>query len=257
MSSTNAQIHHSFRNIFGKRNKNPPRLFRREGAHRFFLRFRSQRIPPMPAAARSSQIQGAGPEDVTKIAVGPSAPPMMPRLRAFVMLSTDTTSVFSYFTPWDNVCQSFPHPPTLTFPPAGGIIVPWIRQNAPPRAPPRVKTEEHADMMELGSDASAAGGGESELSAWQRSTDEEGACRRRRCRAPQQEDLLDSPILTDQANRIRGYDGIGRRVGFRFLCLGVWVRVPLSAPTKSTSRKFTDREVLFYFCNRFCNTPLV
>ena len=31
------------------------------------------------------------------------------------------------------------------------------------------KTTEYADVVELGSDASAAGGGESELSAWQRS----------------------------------------------------------------------------------------
>jgi hypothetical protein len=38
-----------------------------------------------------------------------------------------------------------------------------------------------------GSDASAAGGGYSELSEWQRSVDEEGACRQRRYRAPQQE----------------------------------------------------------------------
>ena len=38
-----------------------------------------------------------------------------------------------------------------------------------------------------GSDGSAACGGYSDRSEWQRSADEEGALRRRRCRAPQQE----------------------------------------------------------------------
>ena len=48
----------------------------------------------------------------------------------------------------------------------------WIKRIAPPRLPLRVKTrgtKEYAVMVELGSDASAAGGGSSELSAWQRS----------------------------------------------------------------------------------------
>ena len=40
-----------------------------------------------------------------------------------------------------------------------------------------------------GSEPSAASGRRSEVSEWQRSADEEGACRRRRCRAPQQEGL--------------------------------------------------------------------
>ena len=52
-------------------------------------------------------------------------------------------------------------------------------------------------MVELGSEVSAAGGGGSELSEWQRSTDKEGACRRRRCRAPQQEDSLDFAFLSE------------------------------------------------------------
>ena len=53
----------------------------------------------------------------------------------------------------------------------------WIKRNAPPRVPPRVKirgTKEYEGMVELGSDASAAGGGSSELSAWQRSARDEG-----------------------------------------------------------------------------------
>ena len=41
-----------------------------------------------------------------------------------------------------------------------------------------------------GSDASAAGGGYSELSEWQWSADEEGALRQRRCRAPQQDTIV-------------------------------------------------------------------
>ena len=51
----------------------------------------------------------------------------------------------------------------------------WVRRNAPPRVPPRVKIEEYADVVELGSDGSAAGGGESDLSEWQRSAGDEGA----------------------------------------------------------------------------------
>ena len=47
-------------------------------------------------------------------------------------------------------------------------------------------------MVELGSDASAAGGGSSELSAWQRSTRDEGDLAEDIRRAPQQEDSLDS-----------------------------------------------------------------
>ena len=46
--------------------------------------------------------------------------------------------------------------------------------------------------------------------------------------------LIGFPLsLSDIINKlISGHDGIGRRVGFRFLCLGVWVRVPLSAPKR-------------------------
>jgi len=154
---------------------------RREGFYRFFLRFRSQRNPPAPTAASSSQIQSPEPEDVTKIAVGPSAPPMTPMLSAFAVAVNEITSFFFYFTPSDRTCQSFPRPAPLTFPPAGGNIIrysrficchfregfsvplslrtrplkwcgnpfyksrftcfykSWIRRNAPPRVPPRVK----------------------------------------------------------------------------------------------------------------------
>ena len=41
-----------------------------------------------------------------------------------------------------------------------------------------------------GNEPTAAGGGGREASEWQRSADEEGACRRRRCWAPQQEGIL-------------------------------------------------------------------
>ena len=95
----------------------------------------------------------------------------------------------------------------------------------------------HAGMVELGSDANAACGGGSELSAWPRSKFYERTASEK-FRAPQQEDAVDLGIFCHgtssckKHNRICGYDGIGRRVGFRFLCLGVWVRVPLSAPNK-------------------------
>ena len=48
-----------------------------------------------------------------------------------------------------------------------------------------------------GSDPSAASGRSSEVSEWQRSADEEGACHRRRCRAPQQD--MDAVISYDVA----------------------------------------------------------
>ena len=43
------------------------------------------------------------------------------------------------------------------------------------------------------------------------------------------------PPRVKERGMTSGYDGIGRRVGFRFLCPGVWVRVPLSAPTKEST----------------------
>ena len=59
-------------------------------------------------------------------------------------------------------------------------------------------------------------------------------CRRRRCRAPQQEDALDfsfwisvPPFIN---NGICGCGGIGRLIGFRFQRASVQVRVLSSAP---------------------------
>ena len=63
--------------------KNLPGI-RREGFSHF-LRFRSNRYPPTQTAARTGKIHSFDPEDVTKMAVGPSAPPMMPILRAFAI----------------------------------------------------------------------------------------------------------------------------------------------------------------------------
>ena len=51
-------------------------------------------------------------------------------------------------------------------------------------------------MVELGSDASAACGGLSELSAWQRSARDDGGNAEDIRRAPQQEDLLDLGAVT-------------------------------------------------------------
>ena len=86
----------------------------------------------------------------------------------------------------------------------------WIRRNAPPRIPLRVKIEEYADVVELGSDASAACGGSSELSAWQRSTDEEGA--------------LPPTKMSGTAT--------GRLIGFRCCHLSEGFSVPLSLRTR-------------------------
>ena len=55
----------------------------------------------------------------------------------------------------------------------------------------RGKMAPHAGMVELGSDASAACGGCSELSAWPRSARDEGASAEDIRRAPQQEDSVD------------------------------------------------------------------
>ena len=55
----------------------------------------------------------------------------------------------------------------------------------------RGKMTPHAGMVELGSDASAACGGCSELSAWPRSARDEGASAEDIRRAPQQEDSVD------------------------------------------------------------------
>ena len=71
--------------------------------------------------------------------------------------------------------------------------------------------DKYADMMELGSEGSAAGGGGSDPSEWQRSI--------------KSRESVSPKILSGTAtgrhsfNEIKcGYDGIGRRVGFRFLC---------------------------------------
>ena len=53
-----------------------------------------------------------------------------------------------------------------------------------------------AGVVELGSDASAAGGGSSELSAWQRSARDEGGNAKDIRRAPQQEGTLDLGAVT-------------------------------------------------------------
>ena len=53
-----------------------------------------------------------------------------------------------------------------------------------------MQKQRYPGVAQLGSDASAACGGFSELSEWLRSADTEGACRRRRCRVPQQEARL-------------------------------------------------------------------
>ena len=54
----------------------------------------------------------------------------------------------------------------------------------------------YAGMVELGSDASAAGGGSSELSAWPRSARDEGGSAEDIRRAPQQEDSVDLGNVT-------------------------------------------------------------
>jgi len=60
----------------------------------------------------------------------------------------------------------------------------------------RDKMALHTGMAKLGSDASAAGGGYSELSAWQRSARDEGGSAEDIRRAPQQEDSVDSDTVT-------------------------------------------------------------
>ena len=60
----------------------------------------------------------------------------------------------------------------------------------------RDKMALHAGMVKLGSDASAAGGGYSELSAWQRSARDEGGSAEDIRRAPQQEDSVDFGDVT-------------------------------------------------------------
>ena len=65
-----------------------------------------------------------------------------------------------------------------------------------------MQKQRYPGVAQLGSDASAACGGFSELSEWLRSADTEGACRRQRCRVPQQEArLLWEPILIEYLSR--------------------------------------------------------
>ena len=86
-------------------------------------------------------------------------------------------------------------------------------------------------MVELGSDGSAAGGGESDLSEWQRSARRKPA--------------LSGEAAAGHRNRktrikariklhICGCGGIGRLIGFRFQRASVQVRVLSSAPSKDT-----------------------
>ena len=56
----------------------------------------------------------------------------------------------------------------------------------------------YAGVVELGSDASAAGGGYSEQSAWPRSARDEGGNTEDIRRAPQQEDTLDLGAITSE-----------------------------------------------------------
>ena len=87
MSSTNAQIYQSFPGIFSKRNKKTSPFFG-EVFYRLVLRFCSHMKPAIPRAASSNPtavfVQSG---EVTKIAVGPSAPPITPILSAFANIS--------------------------------------------------------------------------------------------------------------------------------------------------------------------------
>ena len=72
----------------------------------------------------------------------------------------------------------FPHGKSLTTPPPNAKIHPYV------------------DVVELGSDGSAACGGESDLSEWQRSARDAGVRAKDIRRAPQQEDSLDLGAVT-------------------------------------------------------------
>ena len=88
---------------------------------------------------------------------------------------------------------------------------------------------EYADVVELGSDPSAAGGGGSEESEWPRSTDEEGALPPTKMSGT----ATGRPCFFLRLhNQICGCGGIGRLIGFRFQRASVQVRVLSSAPTR-------------------------
>ena len=71
---------------------------------------------------------------------------------------------------------------------------------------------EYADVVELGSDPSAAGGGGSEESEWPRSTDEEGALPPTKMSGT----ATGRPCFFLRLhNQICGCGGIGRLIGFR------------------------------------------
>ena len=89
----------------------------------------------------------------------------------------------------------------------------------------------------MGSDGSAASGGRSDRSEWQRSKFRERTANRK-FRVPQQGDSLDlGECLTPGISRAKyrkicGCGGIGRLIGFRFQRASVQVRVLSSAPKK-------------------------
>ena len=108
----------------------------------------------------------------------------------------------------------------------------------------------HAGMVELGSDASAACGGLSELSAWPRSVRDAGDLAKDIRRVPQQEDSVDLGNLDlpkQRYKKICGHGGIGRLGGFRFHCESVQVRVLLPAPYRVFVTDLTVVDTRFSF----------
>ena len=75
--------------------------------HFLQLRFRAQRKPKIPAANKIAAITvfvQSG--DVTKIAVGPSAPPMIPMLRAFAYIIITPVVSFRNYIVYSGSCQT-------------------------------------------------------------------------------------------------------------------------------------------------------
>ena len=91
-------------------------------------------------------------------------------------------------------------------------------------------------VAQLGSDATAAGGGSRELSEWPWSADDEGACHRGRCRVPQQE----ARLLFSPANFIPyNYPGVAQLVA-RLLWEQDAASSSLATWTKSPKFTFVD-----------------
>ena len=88
------------------------------------------------------------------------------------------------------------------------------------RAPQQGDTIKYAGVVKLGSDGSAAGGGESDLSEWPRSADEEAAVSATKMPG----------TATGRHNQICGRGEIGRHVGFRFQWISVQVQVLSPVP---------------------------